>query len=183
MPQVHVLGEVVGGSGYDRPSAFCIWRLVKDDHYWSVVRGADNGQTQQAMEQRTCAGVDVLWAHPIDIHLATSSIRGWPKITLEVWHETADGRKELCGYGTCRIPTTTGCITIECPTWRPIGNASSWTDRLSTYFFGAPWLVNPNVVHDGPPNQYDLCTETTGCVVLEFQLLLSGWTRQTQFSC
>ncbi|EQC27616.1 hypothetical protein, variant [Saprolegnia diclina VS20] len=184
MPQVHVLGELVGGAQYDRQSLYCIWRLVKDDHYWSIVRGEDKGQTQLAtMEaaQLGACGVEMLWAHPIDIHLATSSITGWPQIAVEVWHIDAHDRKELCGYGTCRVPTTTGCISVECPTWRPIGNASSITDRLCTMFFGAPRLVDPSIVHTGGSSRYDLCTETTGYVVLELQVLLSGWTRQTTF--
>ncbi|OQR98544.1 hypothetical protein THRCLA_06695 [Thraustotheca clavata] len=184
MPQVHVLGEIIGGAEYDHEALYCTWRLVKDDHYWSVIRGQDSGQTHLAMDHHIGTlerKVDVIWAHPLDIHLATSSPSGWPKIVIEVWHQDQHHQKELNGYGCCRIPSCTGTIVIECPTWRPIGNASSWSDRLSTLFFGAPRCVDRNIIHTGGINRYELCTESTGYVLIEFQVLLSGWTKQIQF--
>lgn len=39
------------------------------------------------------------FAHPIDLHLATQTIQGWPKIHLEVWHHDDYNRQEIYGYG------------------------------------------------------------------------------------
>lgn len=48
------------------------------------------------------------FAHPIDIHLTTQTIQGWPKIHLEIWHHDAYNRQEIYGYGTVFLPTCPG---------------------------------------------------------------------------
>jgi hypothetical protein len=53
------------------------------------------------------------FAHPIDIHLSTQSIQGWPKIHVEVWHHDDYNRQEIYGYGTVFIPTSPGQHTVK----------------------------------------------------------------------
>lgn len=53
------------------------------------------------------------FAHPIDIHLATQTIQGWPKIHIEVWHHDDYNRQEIYGYGTVYIPTCPGQHTVS----------------------------------------------------------------------
>jgi hypothetical protein len=44
-PEVHIIGEVVGGSGYSTDNAFCLFE-VKHGQDWVCVGGDEQGQTQ-----------------------------------------------------------------------------------------------------------------------------------------
>ena len=57
--------------------------------------------------------------HPIELHLSCRSMRGWPKILLEVWGIDKHQRNKIEGYGTAFIPTTPGLHNIEVVCWRP----------------------------------------------------------------
>ena len=35
---------------------------------------------------------------PVDIHLATKGLQGWPKFYCQVWHEDIHGRHEICEW-------------------------------------------------------------------------------------
>ncbi|KJH47283.1 B9 protein [Dictyocaulus viviparus] len=72
---------------------------------WRVVEGAVEGQTQTDLPS---VFKEAYFAHPIDLHLATKTIQGWPRIQLQVWHYDTYGRQELLGYGSLFIPSTPG---------------------------------------------------------------------------
>lgn len=47
MPEVHVMGEIMGASGFGTCGLFCQWKIVTgSDGNWDVVRGEVEGQTQ-----------------------------------------------------------------------------------------------------------------------------------------
>ena len=45
MAEVHLIGDLVGGSGFPSGSLFCKWSLVVGGA-WRVLEGAKEGQTQ-----------------------------------------------------------------------------------------------------------------------------------------
>lgn len=79
-------------------SFFCRWRLLPGDPKsarWEVLEGEVDGQTQShamsgdvpAMKtgKRDDQLMDLIWAHPIDLHLATPDPLGsWPHLEFQV---------------------------------------------------------------------------------------------------
>lgn len=109
-----------------------------------------------------------MWSHPIDIQYATSSIIGWPKLYVEVWHHDENGRNELVGYGFCHIPADEKVHTLDIATWRPSG---SWIERLSASFIGGkPQLADPSIVYSCG-SRFELNCESAGTVYINIQLL------------
>lgn len=68
------------------------------------MEGDQEGQTQCDLPTTE----DAYFSHPIDIHLSTKTIQGWPRINIEVWHQDKYGRQEVYGYGTLFVPTSPG---------------------------------------------------------------------------
>jgi B9 domain-containing protein 2 len=47
MPEVHIIGEIEGASGFSTPNLYCKWKIVSDDEQnWTAIEGATEGQTQ-----------------------------------------------------------------------------------------------------------------------------------------
>ncbi|CAG9827415.1 unnamed protein product [Diabrotica balteata] len=95
---------------------------------WKLIAGKKEGQTQVSWSQfdNICR-----WDFPIDVHLVTTGIKGWPKIYIEVYHFDWLGRAHIFGYGTVTVPTSPGSYTLDCYTWRPFGNLRQ---RFVQYF-------------------------------------------------
>lgn len=99
--------------------------------HWAFHSGIDSGETYEEAtgDQDDC----FYWDHPFDIHYKVNSVRGWPKIVVEVWEVSDEGRYSIAGYGVATIPCVPGQhkILIEC--WRPVSKG----------FFGklAEWLL------------------------------------------
>ena len=74
-----------------------------------------------------------MWDHPVDLHYVSRSIRGWPKIFVEVW-EVNENRHSISGYGEASLPTTPGHHLLEVHCWRPYGNESH---RSASEYLGA----------------------------------------------
>lgn len=125
MAEVHLIGELVGGDGFCSTNLFCKWGLVVGSA-WKVLEGQHEGQTQVDHPQD---GGFAKWSHPIDIHLATKGLQGWPKLHFQVWDEDMFGRNSLCGYGFCHVPTSPGHHDLTCITWRPTG---SYLDQITS---------------------------------------------------
>ena len=80
-PEVHVIGEIVGGTGFGSGVA-CKWRIERGTT-WDRLEGEDHGQSQTdyPMNEEGMA----VWAHPIDVHFGTFTMEGWPRICLEIY--------------------------------------------------------------------------------------------------
>ncbi|PIK48920.1 putative B9 domain-containing protein 2 [Apostichopus japonicus] len=162
MAEVHVIGEIVGASGFPSHKLFCKWD-IHTGGAWKVIAGLREGQTQIDNPQNEEFAV---WSHPLDIHFATKGLQGWPKLKFEVYHMDDFGRNELYGYGFCHLPTSPGIHNIECPTWRPSG---SYREGIAQFFIGgAPQLRNPDMVHSS--ERFTLQTVSMGKVHLTLVL-------------
>ncbi|NXV71413.1 B9D2 protein, partial [Atlantisia rogersi] len=79
------------------------------------------------------------------------------------------------GYGFCHIPSTPGCHSLTCVTWRPRG---TWRERLSRRFLGGgPQLLTPEATTTGGADRFRLQTETAGTVYLELGVILRHFGR------
>nr|CDJ90592.1 B9 domain containing protein [Haemonchus contortus] len=104
MAEVYVSGQIESADGFGDNRLCCRWTLQTGGG-WRVVEGAVEGQTQTDLPS---VFDEAYFAHPIDLHLATKTIQGWPRIQLQVWHHDIYGRQELVGYGSLFLPSTPG---------------------------------------------------------------------------
>lgn len=104
-PQVHLIGEIKGASGFDSNRIFCKFE-TRAGHNWTLLGGKDSGETYE--EIRDEVDKQAVWDHPFDMHFKAKSIRGWPKFYVEVWQADNHGRYSIAGYGTGICPFAPG---------------------------------------------------------------------------
>ncbi|KAG3118502.1 hypothetical protein PI124_g3300 [Phytophthora idaei] len=120
-------------------SYFCKWRLVVDDLAkpsnelsWEVFQGETRGQTQvhAASSGGSLAMPDLyrknallpkmstVWAHPIDLHLATANMDAWncwPRLEFQVWSLDSFQLETLCGIASILVPMATNEYVLDVP--------------------------------------------------------------------
>ena len=165
MAEVHVIGEIIGASGFPSHNLYCKWS-VHVDGLWKLLAGQKEGQTQVDNPQNEeCAK----WCHPIDLHFATKGLKGWPKFHFQVWHQDSYGRNEIYGYGYCHVPTSPGTHDVDCVTWRPL--CSGKFEQLRSFFVGgAPQLKTSDAIYTGA-DRYKLRTVAMGTVHLQLGVI------------
>ncbi|XP_067831145.1 B9 domain-containing protein 2 [Heptranchias perlo] len=170
MAEVHIIGQIVGASGFPQHSLFCKWGL-QTGCAWKLLSGLKEGQTQvdnPVIKDMT------YWSHPIDVHYATKGLQGWPKLYLQVWHQDSFARNELYGYGFCHIPSSPGTHEMTCVTWRPLG---TWQEQFSQMFVGGgPQLKHSDLIYTGA-DRYRLHTVAMGKVHLQLSVILRNFDR------
>lgn len=131
VPEVHFIGEIVGGISFNHsPSISCKF-TIEWGKCWSFLEGEYNGQTQFSCINESNRSV---WNHPIDIHLASANVKGWPRIFIQINSLDQYGDDVISGYGFTHLPTTVGRHNINIPCWRP--KASTNGKELQNHFFG-----------------------------------------------
>lgn len=163
-PHVHFVGEIAGGSGFP-PGVTCKWAIEAggDGTSWSKSEGLDRGQTQTDYPE---GGTDdVVWSHPIDVHYMAGGLKGWPRLTLEVWRVDDHGRLEIAGYGFTHLPSSPGMYALRVPTWRPMGTA---VEEMTAFFMGgAPRLSRASYVYSRRAERAGFPTVASGTVSIE----------------
>ncbi|KAG6617616.1 B9 domain-containing protein 2 [Phytophthora cinnamomi] len=127
-------------------SYFCKWRLVVNDPAklqheepsWKVVQGETQGQTQvhaassggslampdlyrhgtTNQERRLLPKMDTVWAHPVDLHLALTSMSAWncwPRLEFQVWSLDKYQREALRGTASVQLPMATSEYVLDVP--------------------------------------------------------------------
>lgn len=81
-PQVHVIGEIKGATGFTENRLFCKFE-VRCGSNWTLLGGKDYGETFEEIRDDIEEGA--VWDHPIDLHYKCNAVRGWPKVYVEVW--------------------------------------------------------------------------------------------------
>ena len=138
--EVHVLGQVVGGSGFPAGVA-CKWFMDHGKNWEPLGDTLLGGQSQ--VDYAPDGGMAV-WCHPIDVHFAQGSVQGWPRLLFQVLQLDAFGRNEVIAYGFVNVPSAVGCFELECTTWRPVG---SLQEEIGAFFIGGqPQLTTDNVI-------------------------------------
>ena len=118
MCAVVIVGQIVGATEFDDGGPLmCRWELVSGTDHWSVVRGETSGKTHLIDAEvcyrvrgvfierplaHSCSHVQegdlFVWCHPIEVHYSTSSIQGWPQLSVQVWRQDEHNRSVI---GTC----------------------------------------------------------------------------------
>lgn len=129
-PELHIIGEILGGSDFGSDGHACAWS-VEYGSSWHHLTGDQSGQTH--VDLPGLPSSDHVWAHPLDVHFASDSIQGWPRLQLQVFQVDAYGRYDMAGYAFINIPCTSGSHTLTIPTWRPLGN---FKEELQGRFLG-----------------------------------------------
>lgn len=72
-PEVHILGEICGGSGFGEGVPVCAKWALDTGERWELLEGAKGGQTQTDTPD---PGTDtVVWSHPIDAHYVAGAMQ------------------------------------------------------------------------------------------------------------
>ncbi len=105
IPEVHFLGEICEGSEFNGQALTCQWTVEWSEKSWSLLEGSKDGKSQYAIiaDDNSC-----IWNHPIDLHFTAASVKGWPRILLQVWNLDSYGRSNLVGYGFAHLPSSPG---------------------------------------------------------------------------
>ena len=167
VPEVHFVGEIIGGSGFAGNGTSVKWTL-EYGKYWDLLSGDAVGQSQYASGDSLSDLV--AWNHPLDLHLATSSMQGWPRLRLQVWELDEYGRTNLSGYGFAHLPVNPGCYDIAVACWRPTG---SLPEEIQAFFLGAnPQLANEEVLFSKAwENRCRLVTVPSGKVHIQVSVI------------
>lgn len=117
------------------------------------------------------------WDHPIDVHLAMSDARGWPRLALHIWRHDEWGRNEVVGHALCPLPSSTGEHIREVAATRPSG---SWWEQLVSQAGGpvpryATGDLETAFAGSGDPSadRSSLSVVTAGTVVVQVRVLIS----------
>ncbi|KAJ3102512.1 B9 domain-containing protein 1 [Phlyctochytrium planicorne] len=101
---------------------------------WNVVSGLEEGLTQLAKAPtsstfgeaayatgnyaRTC-----VWNFPVDISFKSTNPYGWPQLIVSVYGLDELGRDVVRGYGSLRLPITSGKHTLYVHTFVPLATS------------------------------------------------------------
>lgn len=165
-PEVHVLGQVRGLSGFDGDNAFAAFE-VRHGEAWECVGGDLSGQTQVDYP----IDADAIWNHPLDLHFFTTTLQGWPHLVFDVYRLDSLGERELIGYSFCFLPSHPGHHKVECPVWRPQG--STREEAYAFFLGGPPELVSRDLIFDkARDDRCRLFTISGGRIHLEIDIMM-----------
>lgn len=171
MAELHVVGQIVGATGFGNKAVFCKWGC-QAGRAWELLEGLDAGQTQ--VDSAECDDLEAVWAHPLDIHYACRALSGWPRLHFQVWTLDSSGRTDICGYGFCHVPTAPGMFELECPTWLPQGSAA---ERMASFFVGGHPRLKVEEVICNPGDRFRLSTAAAGVVHLQIGVVMKDFDR------
>lgn len=179
IPEVHILGEISEGIGFKADKFIsCKWYL-EWGKAWSLLAGDEASQTQYAASSSdNYDGVqEVVWNHPIDVHFATASMQGWPRIIMQLCELDDYGRSVLSGYGFTHLPTNPGYHELEIHCWRPSGSV---IDELNAFFLGtSPCLADEKMIFGKAwETRSKLNTVASGIVKLNVHVVLRFFNEQ-----
>lgn len=173
--EVHIVGEIVGGAGFGHGGFVCKWS-VEYGTSWQHIAGDQLGQTQ--VDYLSDATGEIVWCHPIDLHLVTSSFQGWPRILFQVWQISDSGVSvssgNVVGYGFLVLPFTSGHFDLRSQLWRPMGSGK---EELEALLLGhTPELVTDDVIFTTAwSERCRLRTIATGQVHVSLGILLRNF--------
>ncbi|KAH9488736.1 B9 domain-containing protein 2 [Bulinus truncatus] len=76
MAEVHVIGQIIGASGFPDHSLFCKWGIHLGGG-WKILSGSQYWVRTQWTTHKVMKSA--YFAHPIDLHLATKGIQDQQK--------------------------------------------------------------------------------------------------------
>jgi B9 domain-containing protein 2 len=170
MASVHFIGYLQGASDFSSLNLCCKYKIIAGDE-WKLLEGENTGQTQVDFPADSFYSV---WSQPIDIHYEAKTIKGWPKLIMEIYHYDDFGRLELFGYAFTHLPISAGRHSLSVSAWKIVGNLK---DKCLSFFLGInPALKNDNILFEGSERSC-LKTEKTGVVYLDIRVVLKDFSK------
>eukprot|EP00792_Barthelona_sp_PAP020_P012567 TRINITY_DN7288_c0_g1_i1.p1 TRINITY_DN7288_c0_g1~~TRINITY_DN7288_c0_g1_i1.p1 ORF type:complete len:188 (+),score=41.04 TRINITY_DN7288_c0_g1_i1:27-566(+) len=171
MPEVHFLGRILNCFGFEG-SGFWARYSIHMGEQWQCISGVIQGQTHIDFP---IVGNNAIWSHPIDWHFSTSSLKGWPRIFIQVFQRDIYGRDDLCGYGVSFLPSEPGNYELEIQCWQPVGTLSQ---RIQAFFVGgAPQLEDDSFAFTDS-SRFQLESQTTGIVHIDINMIARNFRPQ-----
>lgn len=96
---------------------------------WRIIEGESQGQS---VISRNSIQPSIDLQLPIDVHLSTASIQGWPKLHFEIYAVNFMQNVWPIGYGFVHLPAKPGQHRIEVNTWRIA--PSTWFNSIRQKF-------------------------------------------------
>uniref|UniRef100_A0A182K093 UBA domain-containing protein n=1 Tax=Anopheles christyi TaxID=43041 RepID=A0A182K093_9DIPT len=163
-----ILHEFVSKSGGE-PNLFCRWSIQYGSN-WKAIEGHAEGQSccsTARIEQRSdfCA--------PIDLHLASRGLQGWPKLHVEVYAVNALQQYWPVGYGFAFVPVCPGQHQVRIATWK-VSSARVADTVREKFHTGGFSLAKSDIAFTGI-ERYKLLTKTAGTVELELMLMFKNF--------
>lgn len=160
VPEVHLLGEIIGAQGYfSSETVSCSWSIDLGKT-WISLAGSNSGQTQYCIAQYDGS---IIWNHPIDLHLTAKTLNGCPRILFQLWKLDRYGRATVAGYGYCDTPCTPGVHENQVECWKPCG---SFFEEVYSFFMGKPKELKDSnqVFKEALSSRYQLVTKSAGTI-------------------
>eukprot|EP00049_Salpingoeca_infusionum_P019676 m.362831 g.362831 ORF g.362831 m.362831 type:complete len:177 (+) comp20978_c0_seq1:107-637(+) len=168
MAELFIIGDLQGATGFSSGTLSCQWKMVTGQAF-HVVHGYEEGQTQvdTPSDGFTC------WSHPIDVHYGVEGLQGWPKLSVQVFHQDTFGRNELAGYGYVDVPSVPGEHELECVCWKPSG--ASFLDSLSSSLVGGGRQLRSDALVYTQDDRFKLKTVSVGKVHMRLSIIVRGF--------
>ncbi|CAD7083439.1 unnamed protein product [Hermetia illucens] len=171
MAELHIIGQIVKAIEFEEPKLFCKWS-IQIGSSWKVVEGESEGQTVTALDRLEESST---FAHPIDVHLGTRGVQGWPKIHVEIFAVNAVNNSWPVGFGFIHIPTQPGYHLLEINTWKIA--PYTFLDKLRERFWsGGYTLSRSDLIYSGT-ERYKILTKSSGKVLVEVMLLYRNFAK------
>ncbi|EGR27435.1 hypothetical protein IMG5_196180 [Ichthyophthirius multifiliis] len=159
-PQVNIIGKIKGAYNFEYQTAYVKYSFKVGEN-WTLVSGIHEGDTFQSTSSHNKY---IPLDHPFDLNYASKSLRGWPKLFIEVWLIDSYGRNSLGGYGIIGLPMASGFYKLDIPCWRP-------KSTFSDYIIGAhPELIHRDILI-ASDSRFNFKTESTGNIQVEIDIL------------
>ncbi|XP_037959524.1 B9 domain-containing protein 2 [Teleopsis dalmanni] len=171
MAELHIIGEISKAIDFVEPHIYCKWSL-QSGSAWKLIQGDTEGQT--------VIGTNRLYqtsdfTQPLDIHLTTASLQGWPKLHVEIYAVNVLNKSWPVGYGFAHIPTRPGTHKLEIPTWK-IAPTSFLESVQEKFGGGGLALSKADLVFTGL-ERYKLQTRTSGKILIDLYLICRNFAK------
>jgi Ciliary basal body-associated, B9 protein len=133
---------------------------------WKFIEGQSEGQTATDSNRLDSRSI---FSHPIDLHLATRGIQGWPKLSVEIFSVNSLKQFYPVGVGFTYVPTKPGIHKIAISTWR-IAPLTLFDTIKEKFFTGGFTIVKKDLIHSGS-ERYKISTISSGIVSVELSLV------------
>ncbi|CAI5448156.1 unnamed protein product [Caenorhabditis angaria] len=168
MAEVFISGSIESADGFGDNQLSIRWQISHGGG-WKVMNGESEGQTQT-----DCPSIfeQAYLSHPLDLHLSTNTIQGWPKILIQVWHHDNYGRQEIAGYGSLVLPSSSGSYQLKCGCWRPKG---SWREEMMQKFVGGGMQLSNLSILENPQLREKITSISTGSVNFDLNIITKNF--------
>uniref|UniRef100_A0A182WLW1 Tectonic-1-3 N-terminal domain-containing protein n=1 Tax=Anopheles minimus TaxID=112268 RepID=A0A182WLW1_9DIPT len=165
MAELYIIGELKTAVDFEEPNLFCRWS-VQYGSSWKAIEGHTEGQSccsTSRIEQRSD------FSTPIDLHLVTRGLQGWPKLHVEVYAVNALQHYWPVGYGFAFVPVCPGQHRVRIATWK-VSSARVADTVREKFHTGGFSLAKSDIAFTGI-ERYKLLTKTAGSVELDLMLI------------